>query len=73
MVFQELNYLVKYILLLLKYFQFFFFLLVGVKEVANLQNIDDYMMNLHSVINSNQDAALLQTVRDVVGRLEFNG
>lgn len=49
------------------------FLLVGVKEIATLQNIDEYMMNLHSVINSNQDATLLQTVRDVVGRLEFNG
>lgn len=50
-------------------------LVVGVKEVATLQTIDNYMTNLHSMLleNSSHDATLLQTVRDIVGRLEFNG
>ncbi|GJQ81035.1 hypothetical protein Trydic_g21844 [Trypoxylus dichotomus] len=49
--------------------------LPGVKEVATLQTIDNYMTNLHSMLleNSSHDATLLQTVRDIVGRLEFNG
>lgn len=47
----------------------------GVKEMATLQTIDSYMTNLHSMLleNSSHDATLLQTVRDIVGRLEFNG
>lgn len=47
----------------------------GVKETASLQTIDNYMTNLHSMLleNSSQDANLLQTVRDIVGRMEFNG
>lgn len=65
MMFRECNFL--------RCFSYALLFCTGVKEVATLQNIDDYMMNLHSIINSNQDAALLQTVRDVVGRLEFNG
>lgn len=49
--------------------------LPGIKEVASLQNIDNYMNNLHSILleNSSHDTNLLQTVRDIVGRLEFNG
>jgi hypothetical protein len=49
--------------------------LPGIKEVATQQNIDSYMTNLHSVLleNSSHDANLLQTVRNIVGRLEFNG
>lgn len=49
--------------------------LPGIKEVASLQNIDNYMNNLHSILleNSSHDTHLLQTVRDIVGKLEFNG
>lgn len=49
--------------------------LPGIKEVASLQNIDSYMNNLHSILleNSSHDTNLLQTVRDIVGKLEFNG
>ncbi|KAJ8960233.1 hypothetical protein NQ318_003958 [Aromia moschata] len=49
--------------------------LPGIKEVATLQNIDNYMTNLHSILleNSSHDTNLLQTVRDIVGKLEFNG
>ncbi|XP_017778865.1 PREDICTED: high mobility group protein 20A-like isoform X2 [Nicrophorus vespilloides] len=49
--------------------------LPGVKEAASIQTIDNYMSNLHSILleNSSHDANLLQTVRDIVGRLEFNG
>ncbi|KAJ8980676.1 hypothetical protein NQ317_013288 [Molorchus minor] len=49
--------------------------LPGIKEVAALQNIDNYMTNLHSILleNSSHDTNLLQTVRDIVGKLEFNG
>lgn len=49
--------------------------LPGIKEVATLQNIDNYMNNLHSILleNSSHDTNLLQTVRDIVGKLEFNG
>ncbi|RZC39181.1 high mobility group protein 20A [Asbolus verrucosus] len=49
--------------------------LPGIKEVATQQNIDSYMTNLHSILleNSSHDANLLQTVRNIVGRLEFNG
>lgn len=49
--------------------------LPGVKEVATLQNIDSFMTNLHSILleNSSHDTTLLQTVRDIVGKLEFNG
>lgn len=49
--------------------------LPGIKEVATQQNIDTYMTNLHSILleNSSHDANLLQTVRNIVGRLEFNG
>ncbi|KAG5896430.1 hypothetical protein JTB14_022509 [Gonioctena quinquepunctata] len=49
--------------------------LPGIKEVATLQNIDNYMTNLHSILleNSSHDATLLQTVREIVGKLEFNG
>lgn len=49
--------------------------LSGIKEMATNQNIDCYMTNLHSILleNSSQDATLLQTVRNIVGRLEFNG
>ncbi|EFA06355.1 high mobility group protein 20A [Tribolium castaneum] len=49
--------------------------LPGVKEVATQQNIDSYMTNLHSILleNSSHDANLLHTVRNIVGRLEFNG
>ncbi|KAK9877545.1 hypothetical protein WA026_018652 [Henosepilachna vigintioctopunctata] len=49
--------------------------LPGIKERATLQNIDSYMTNLHSILleNSSNDANLLQTVRDIVGRLEFSG
>ncbi|CAH1116539.1 unnamed protein product [Phaedon cochleariae] len=49
--------------------------LPGIKEVATLQNIDNYMTNLHSILleNSSSDANLLQTVRDIVDKLEFNG
>nr|CAH7716920.1 unnamed protein product [Callosobruchus chinensis] len=49
--------------------------LPGMKEVATLQNIDNYMTNLHSILleNSSHDTNLLQTVRDIIGKLEFNG
>ncbi|XP_023019722.1 high mobility group protein 2 [Leptinotarsa decemlineata] len=49
--------------------------LPGIKEVATLQNIDNYMTNLHSILleNSSHDATLLKTVREIVGKLEFNG
>ncbi|KAL3288475.1 hypothetical protein HHI36_002918 [Cryptolaemus montrouzieri] len=49
--------------------------LPGIKEKATLQNIDSYMTNLHSILleNSTSDANLVQTVRDIVGQLEFNG
>lgn len=49
--------------------------LPGIKEAATLQNIDNYMTNLHSILleNSSHDTNLLQTVRDIVGKLEFNG
>lgn len=49
--------------------------LPGIKEVASFQNIDNYMTNLHSILleNSSHDTNLLQTVRDIVGKLEFNG
>lgn len=49
--------------------------LPGLKEGATQQNIDTYMTNLHSILleNSSQDAALLQTVRGIVNRLEFTG
>ncbi|XP_060528681.1 high mobility group protein 20A-like [Cylas formicarius] len=49
--------------------------LPGVKDMATLQNIDNYMTNLHSILleNSSHDTQLLQTVRDIVAKLEFNG
>lgn len=47
--------------------------LLGVKEQPTLQTIDEFMVNLHSKISSSQDTVLLQMVRDIVGRLEFNG
>ncbi|KAF7284910.1 hypothetical protein GWI33_017391 [Rhynchophorus ferrugineus] len=49
--------------------------LPGIKDVATLQNIDNYMTNLHSILleNSSHDTNLLQTVRDIVAKLEFNG
>lgn len=49
--------------------------LPGIKDVATLQNIDTYMTNLHSILleNNSQDISLLQTVRDIVGKLEFVG
>jgi len=49
--------------------------LPGTEEIPTLQTIDTYMGNLHSMLleNSSQDANLLQTVRDIVAHLEFNG
>jgi septal ring factor EnvC (AmiA/AmiB activator) len=49
--------------------------LPGIKEMATQQNMDSYMTNLHSVLleNSSHYANLLETVRNIVGRLEFNG
>lgn len=49
--------------------------LPGVKEMATYATIDSYMTTLHSMLleNSTQDASLLQTIRDIVGRMEFNG
>ncbi|XP_066139178.1 high mobility group protein 20A-like [Euwallacea fornicatus] len=49
--------------------------LPGIKDVATLHNIDSYMMNLHTILleNNSQDTKLLNTVRDVVAKLEFNG
>ncbi|CAG9766263.1 unnamed protein product [Ceutorhynchus assimilis] len=49
--------------------------LPGVKEVPNRQNIETYMMKLHSVLleNDSQDTKMLQTVREVVGKLDFKG
>lgn len=49
--------------------------LPGVKETATLQTIDNYMNNLHSLLleNSSSDVNLIQTVRDIVAKLEFNG
>ncbi|XP_019756488.2 high mobility group protein 20A [Dendroctonus ponderosae] len=49
--------------------------LPGIKDAATMQNIDVYMANLHSMLleNRSQDTKLLQTVRDVVAKLEFNG
>ncbi|XP_044745245.1 high mobility group protein 20A [Coccinella septempunctata] len=49
--------------------------LPGIKEKPTVQSIDAYMTNLHSILleNNTNDANLLQTVRDVVARLEFSG
>ncbi|XP_028128407.1 high mobility group protein 20A [Diabrotica virgifera virgifera] len=49
--------------------------LPGIKDVATIQNIDNYMTNLHSILleNSSSHSNLLQVVRDIVGKLEFNG
>lgn len=51
------------------------FILLGIKEVATIHTIDSYMTNLHSILleNSSHNMTLLQTVRDIVGGLEFNG
>lgn len=45
----------------------------GIKEWPTIQTIDSYMTNLHSILleNNSNDANLLQTVRDVIGRLDF--
>ncbi|XP_018332960.1 high mobility group protein 20A [Agrilus planipennis] len=49
--------------------------LPGGEEGATLPNIEVYMTNLHSILleNNSQDATFIQNVRDIVGRLEFNG
>lgn len=49
--------------------------LPGIKEIPTIQNIDKYMNNLHSILleNSSHDTNLVQTVKDIVGKLEFNG
>ncbi|KAL1513615.1 hypothetical protein ABEB36_003005 [Hypothenemus hampei] len=49
--------------------------LPGIKEVANLENIENYMTSLHALLleSDSQDIKLLHTVRDVVAKLEFNG
>ncbi|XP_050295013.1 high mobility group protein 20A-like isoform X2 [Anthonomus grandis grandis] len=49
--------------------------LPGMRETASLENIENYMINLHTILledNSN-DKKLLQTVRDIVAKMEFNG
>lgn len=43
------------------------------KEVPTLQTIDTYMANLHTLLLENNNNILMQSVRDVVSRLEFNG
>lgn len=50
-------------------------LFLGIKEVATIHTIDSYMANLHTILleNSSHNVTLLQTVRDIVGELEFNG
>lgn len=48
--------------------------LPGITDVPTVVSIDGFMMNLHGKLleNSAQDATLLATVREIVGRLEFN-
>jgi hypothetical protein len=48
----------------------------GSNEVPTLNTIDNYMTRLHSLLldSTTQDReALLATVRELVGRLEFHG
>lgn len=47
--------------------------LPGTKEVATLQTIDSYMAHLHTLLLENNSTSLMQTVRDIVSRIEFNG
>jgi hypothetical protein len=48
----------------------------GSNEVPTLNTIDNYMTRLHSLLldsTTQEREALLATVRELVGRLEFHG
>lgn len=49
------------------------FLLLGTNEGATLQNIDNYVERLESLLNGNVEQSLRNAVRNAVSRLELIG
>lgn len=47
--------------------------LPGTKEVATIQTIDNYIGSIHTLILENNNPTLVQTARDVISRLSFEG
>lgn len=50
-----------------------YFLLLGTNEGATLQNIDNYVERLESLLTGNVEQSLRNAVRNAVSRLELIG
>lgn len=50
-----------------------YILFVGTNEGATLQNIDNYVERLESLLNGNVEQSLRNAVRNAVSRLELIG
>lgn len=53
---------------------YFYFNVTGTKVTANLQNIDSYMSELHSILMdpNNTNLAFTNAAREIASKLEFN-